>query len=263
EGIRSGGSIPLIAQGRKLGVLAVGSKRENAFSDDDKKLLVEVANQAAIAVANALNFERARKAEQEVKRQLERERLMLEINNAVVSHLNLRELVRVISTCVREVLQTDITSVSLYDPELNQFRAYLFDLPANLPSIEEGTPIPLEGTIGGRALTSGRPVFVKSTDITRAPSEFDRRLIEADIKSGGCVPLVMHDRKLGILGIGSFREDAFSEADQELLCHIANQIAVAVENALTYREIETLKNKLAEEKLYLEEEINTVYNFEE
>jgi formate hydrogenlyase transcriptional activator len=94
-------------------------------------------------------------------------------------------------------------------------------------------------------------------------SEFDRHLIEGGIRSGGVVPLIAHDRKLGFLGVGSFREDAFSEADQELLGHIANQIAIAVENALAYREIETLKNKLASEKLYLEDEIRTEHNFEE
>src|SRR5262249_5878366 len=101
EGYLSGATIPLITQGRKLGVLGVTSKRERAFSEDDKELLVQIANQVAIAIDNALNFERARKAEQEVKRQFERLRLLLEINNAVVSQLDLRELVRVTASCLR------------------------------------------------------------------------------------------------------------------------------------------------------------------
>ncbi|HEX5964521.1 MAG TPA: sigma 54-interacting transcriptional regulator, partial [Pyrinomonadaceae bacterium] len=87
--------------------------------------------------------------------------------------------------------------------------------------------------------------------------------IDAGIKSGGVVPLIAHERKLGFLGVGSFREAAFSKDDQELLGHIANQIAIAVENALAYREIETLKNTLASEKLYLEEEIKSEFNFAE
>src|SRR5262245_54730761 len=233
-GVRSGGCVPLIVHGRKLGVLGVGSLREDAFPEDQQELLTQIASQIAIGVDNALNFERARKAEQEVRRQFERERLMLETNNVVVTQLDLRELVRAVSSCLREVLQPDVTGISLYDPETNQFRAYFFDLPDNLPPIEEGTPMPLEGTVGGLAFVSGRPVFMSRPDPAISTNEFDRRLIEAGIRSGGVVPLIAHDRKLGFLGVGSFREDAFSEADQELLCHIANQIAIAVENALNF-----------------------------
>lgn len=234
EGYQSGGSIPLIAQGRKLGVMGVASKREAAFSEEDRALLIQVANQVAIAVDNALNFARARNAEQEAKRQSARLQLMLEINNAVVSELSLRELVRVTSTRLREALPHDVTGISLYDPENNQFRAYMFDLPDNLPPIEEGTPMSLEGTIGGLAFFSGRPVFLNRYDPEFLTSEFDKRLMDAGIRSGGVVPLIAHDKKLGFLGVGSFHENAFSEADQELLGHIANQIAIAVENALNF-----------------------------
>jgi formate hydrogenlyase transcriptional activator len=75
------------------------------------------------------------------------------------------------------------------------------------------------------------------------------------------VPLIAHDMKLGVLGVGRLRDAPFTAEEQELLCHTANQIAIAVENALAYCEIETLKNKLASEKVYLEEEIK--YNFAE
>lgn len=260
-GINSGLIAPLLLHGRALGTLDLASLKDGAFTEADAELLSRIADQIAIAVENALNFERARKAEQEVRRQFERERLILEINNAIVSQLNLRDLVRVVSTCLREVLHPDVIGLSLYDAETDQLRAYVFDLSGALPAIEEGTPIPFKGSAGGAAFLAGRPVFFGRTDAARAPQGVDRKLIEAGIKSGGCVPLLARGRKLGVLGVGSFREQAFSEADQELLSHIANQIALAVENALAYREIETLKNKLTEEKLYLEEEINTNYSF--
>jgi formate hydrogenlyase transcriptional activator len=256
EGVQSGVCIPLLAKGEKLGVLGVTSKRENAFSDDDKELLLQIANQVAIAVENALNFERARKAEQEMRRQFERERLMLEINNAVVSQLDLRDLVGVISSCLREALQLDISSVSLYDPKINQLRAYWFDLADVLPPIEEGTPLPLDGNVGGLAFTSGKPIFLNRTDPEKAYSDFDKRLIEAGIRSGGCVPLIVQERKLGILAIGSFREAAFPEADQELLVQIANQIAIAVDNALNFERArkaeQEVKRQFERERLMLE-----------
>ena len=81
--------------------------------------------------------------------------------------------------------------------------------------------------------------------------------------SGCAAPLVFRDRVLGVIGIKSSRPHAFSEEDAELFGQVANQVAIAVENALAYNEIETLKNKLEKEKLYLEEEIRTEYNFEE
>ncbi len=88
-------------------------------------------------------------------------------------------------------------------------------------------------------------------------------MISSGLKSGCTAPLLFRDRALGVLSIKSLRENAFSQEDAELFGQVAKQVAIAVENALAYREIETLKNKLEEEKLYLEEEIRTEYNFEE
>src|SRR5262245_1158844 len=127
DGYRSGGSIPLIAQGRKLGVLGVASKRENSLSDDDKQLLVQVANQVAIAVDNAMNFERARAAEERAKRQSERLQLLLEINNAVVSNLDLPELLAAISASLRRVLPHDFAGMALYDADSGQLRVQALD----------------------------------------------------------------------------------------------------------------------------------------
>jgi len=262
-GLKSGCNIPLIVHGRKLGVLGLASFQEGAFTEENKDLLCRIADQIAIAVDNSLNFERAQAAEKKAKLQSERLQLMLEINNAVVSELSLLDLARVTSSRLREALRHDVTGISLYDPEINQFRAYLFDLPDNMPPIEQGTLMPLEGSVGGQAFMTGQPVFMSRPDPERLSSEFDKRLTDAGIMSGGVVPLIAHDKKLGFLGVGSFRENAFSESDQELLCHIANQIAIAVENALAFREIESLKNKLTSEKLYLEDEIRTQHNFEE
>jgi formate hydrogenlyase transcriptional activator len=262
-GLRSGCAVPLISRGRVIGVLGVGSNRESSITQADAETLQLIANQIASAVENAINFERARQAEKEIRRQFERERLMLEINNAVVTQLSLRDVIRVTAALLHEVIGPDVTIVALYDADANQFRAYMTNLPKQMAPIEEGTPMPLKGTFGGMAFTSGRPIFLSRLDPQFELAEFDRQLVGAGISSGGIVPLIAHDRKLGVLGIGSFREAAFSEADQALLCHIANQIAIAVENALAYEEIEELKNKLTEEKLYLEDEIRTECNFDE
>jgi len=251
----------LSSHGRKLGIAGVSSIQEERFTEADLELFTQISDQIALAVDNSLNFERARQAEQEIRRRFERERLMLEVNNAVVSQLSLRDLVRVIGSCLRNVLQNDVTAVFLYDAEGHQFRSYMFDVPPSMPAIDEGVGVPIEGSMGGVAFQSGRPIFMTVQEIEGTLSDFDQALVNGGLKAGGIVPLIAHDRKLGVLGVGRLRDVPFTSEEQELLCHTANQIAIAVENALAYREIETLKNKLASEKVYLEEEIK--YNFAE
>jgi formate hydrogenlyase transcriptional activator len=63
--------------------------------------------------------------------------------------------------------------------------------------------------------------------------------------------------------VASLKEDRFPERDTELLRPVANQIAIAVENSLAFRRVVERANKLSEEKLYLQDEIRTEYNFEE
>src|SRR4030095_16228188 len=89
------------------------------------------------------------------------------------------------------------------------------------------------------------------------------RILGAGVKSFCCVPLLSHDRALGSFNVGSAVADAFSREDVELLGQVAQQLAIAVENALAYRQIAELKEKLNTEKLYLEDEIRTERNFEE
>jgi formate hydrogenlyase transcriptional activator len=233
-GFKSSCNVPLISRDRALGTLDVLSFREDAFTEEDTELLGQIATQIAIAVENSLNFERARAAELEVKRQYDRLRLMLEINNAIVSRLDLRDLISGAAACLREVLHHDIAGLSLYDPDTNQLRAYAYDFPDKQFVIPEGTPIPLEGSLGGMAFTSGRSVFVNRTGSEEIVSDFNKRFTELGVKSGGCVPLIVQGRKLGVLGVASLREDAFPEDQQELLTQIAAQIAIAVDNALNF-----------------------------
>ena len=108
-----------------------------------------------------------------------------------------------------------------------------------------------------------RPVVIRSLDLKEFPDPQIKHAYDDGLRSACIIPLVAHDRALGTLDIASRRENAFTEKDAELLTHIGGQIAIAVENALAYREIAALKNKLASEKVYLEEEIKTEYNFEE
>jgi formate hydrogenlyase transcriptional activator len=192
----------------------------------------------------------------------DRYELLLEINNAVVTQLGLGNLLCATCDSLRKVIPHDAASISLYDPEIRQLRLHSFDLQYS-SDVEEGALFPLEGSPQGLAFTSRQPVLIGHLNLEEFPAPQTRHAYNDGLRSGCIIPLVAHDRTLGTLDIASRSENAFTEEDLKLLTHIAKQIAIAVENALAYREISALKDKLAQEKLYLEEEIRSEMNFDQ
>ncbi|HVF68037.1 MAG TPA: sigma 54-interacting transcriptional regulator [Pyrinomonadaceae bacterium] len=247
----------LASHGRKLGIAGVSSTEEDMFDDEDLELFAQITGQIAIAVENALNFEHATK-------ERERAETLLRINNAITTSLDLRELLHATSDCLRRYFKHDLAGMALYDAESGKLRVHTLESPE--PSslyVEEGFLMPLEGSPAGTAFTTRRTVLVKRLEEWEPPSPVVERALAAGIRSSCNAPLVSRERTLGAVVVASRREEAFTEEDAELLGHVASQFAIAVENALQYREIEGLKNKLASEKLYLEEEIKAEYNFGE
>lgn len=248
---------PLASHGRKLGIAGISSTQEGQFNEEDLELFGQITGQIAIAVENALNFEHATK-------ERERAETLLRVNNAITTSLDLRELLHATSDCLRRYFKHDVAGMALYDAETEQLRVHTLESPE--PSslyVEEGFLMPLEGSPAGLAFTSRRTVLVKRLEEWEHPSPVVQRAFAAGIRSSCNAPLVSRERALGAVVVASRREEAFTEDDAELLAHIASQFAIAVENALQYREIEGLKNKLVSEKLYLEEEIKAEYNFGE
>jgi len=261
HGVKSGCFLPLIAHGRSLGALGIVSLREDAFTDDNAVLLEQCSGQIAIAVENALNFGNARKAEHAVRQERDRSNLLLDINNALVSHLDLSELVKVISSSLQHVVRHDSFSLALGDAESGQLFAHAFDSASN--PIVEGIEYAPQGTVSGLAFNSGQPVYLPSPDPEKFPSSVTKRFIDRGMRCLYSVPVTVHARRLGVLTFASAKEDAWTEEDQRLLQEITKQVAIATGNALAMRDLEALKNKLAQEKLYLEDEIRTELNFEE
>jgi formate hydrogenlyase transcriptional activator len=76
------------------------------------------------------------------------------------------------------------------------------------------------------------------------------------------LPLISRSRVMGALNFGSRQEGAFTEETLALLGSVAAQVAIALDNAFAYQEIQSLKDQLTEEKLYLQEEIDRDYGME-
>jgi len=202
--------------------------------------------------------------EAELRRQNERLRLLLNMTCRITSNLELREVLRAVSANIREVVQCDLALICLLERESGNVRVYALDFPHSKGFVKEGLLIcPKENDPGKRAQETLRPVIAGATDPVAFPPEVHEMVVGEGIKSHCVIPLVSRGCAVGTLTIGRTTEGSYLPEDVEFLSQAAGQIAIAVENALAYREIQELKEQLAKEKLYLEDEIRSEMNFEQ
>jgi len=265
NGVQSFCVVPLTTAQHRLGAMGFGTLQRRAYQEAELNFMQQVAKQVAVAVDNALNYKTVLASQQQLARERDRQQLLLEINNAVVSNLELDDVYTAISASLRKVIQHDSSSLVLYNPATHLLRVHVLDFANNTSFVDEkeaGQPCKSPASI---AIASGEPELFGEPELKKMSSECEmaQRLISVGVKSLCCVPLLSHSRVLGTLNLGRRRDDAFNREEVDLLRQVAQQIAIAVENGLAYREIAELKEKLGKEKLYLEEEIRTEYNFEQ
>ena len=262
EGMRSFCVLPLTTPLRRLGGLSFASQDEDAFSDADVEILHELTSQVALAVDNTLHHEAAEQAQHQLAWKRDRLQLLLDVNNALVSNLDRRALFSAISACLRRVVSHDYTSLAVYDADRKAFDMWAIEFEGK-GLIKEHMLVPVAGSPAGVAFTTGEPRRFERADLVAFESEVGAALLAEGIQSMCTVPLTVHDRRLGTLSIGRLGGEPFTACDTELLASVASQVAFSVENSLAFQEIAELKDKLAAEKVYLEDEIRTEYNFEE
>jgi formate hydrogenlyase transcriptional activator len=265
NGVQSFCMVPLTTALRRLGAMGFGSLQKKVYQQAELGFMQQVAKQVAVAVDNVLHDESAGAAQQQLARERDRQQLLLEVNNAVVSNLDLDEVFMAVSACLRKVIKHDGSSLVLYEPETSQYRVHVLDFTKNTSVIEEGQANPQCKGPASIAITSRKPAIFSEEDLKTLSldSKVCAHVLDEGVKSLCSVPLLSHRGARGALNVGRRRADAFAEDEIELLTQVAQQVVIAVDNAVAYRQIEELKDKLAEEKLYLEEEIKTEYNFEE
>jgi formate hydrogenlyase transcriptional activator len=263
NGIKSYCVLPLVTAHRDLGALTFGSLEEDAYSAEDIEFMLQVARQVAVAMDNALNHDAARAYENQLARERDRLRALLEINNAVVACLGRRELFQAIAAALRRAFGVDYASLLIYEPELGALRLQMLDLPDGVGAIREDTVVGIEGTVAGLVFRS-REGRIFSIEEAAAISKSTGDILGREgIQSICSIPLVSRRDTLGTLNVGSRQKHFFTAADMQFFTQVAGQVAIALENALAYRRIEELNARLAEEKVYLEDEIRTDSRFEE
>jgi formate hydrogenlyase transcriptional activator len=263
HGVRSICSVPLTSARRRLGAMNFGAAQVGAYSAAEVEVPLLVAGQVATAIDNAQNYADARALQQQVSRERDRLRLLLEVNNSVVSNLEFEELFRAVSGTLRQVMQCDSVNVSLPDLEHNDFQVYMVDSPEGSGFMREQLRIPMQGSGSGRVLETGKPL----TWTFPFPDWIDpraRRIADTEGFKAICfLPLMVRNSVRGVLQLNRCTPTPFTDEDLEFLGPIANQVAIAVENALEHRRVTEARERLLEESSYLRDEIRTEHDFEE
>jgi formate hydrogenlyase transcriptional activator len=233
------------------------------FVPEDLELVGSLASHVAVALECALARDRAEQYQRELGRERDRLRLLLEINNQVVSKLDINDLLRAASASIRSYFGNDYTAIWGLKEESGQLENVLYDFP------------------GGKGIAKVASASLSATDLTATYLEKLRTrqaeiwsvedinklpfgaLKAESISSVAITSLVAGSRPLGVLWIGSRRVDAFDQEDLDLLSQIGIQISLALDNALAYGRLNASAARLEEERLYLESEIRSEYNFED
>jgi formate hydrogenlyase transcriptional activator len=263
DGVKSLCSLPLTTAQRRLGVMSFGRSTTHVHTESEIAFLQQVARQVAVAVDNVLNFESAQAYQRQLAQERDRLRVLLEVNNAVVSQLALHDLLSAIAATLRRVIHHEYTSLALFEPETNEMRVLALDFPQGKGLMHEEMRVPIDGSITGKAFRTRQPVILDRAAMEEFDSPTSQLMREEGVRSIVAMPLITHNRIVGTISLASLRDAAFQQGDVDLLFQVSGQVAIAVENALAFQVIGELKNKLAQEKLYLEDEIRSEMNFDE
>jgi PAS domain S-box-containing protein len=189
--------------------------------------------------------------------------LLLDVTNQVVLNLQLPDLLRAISGNIRCVMQCDLASLALPHAENKQLRLYVLDFSEGKGFLHEEERYSIEGSPYGTAFRTMEPVALDSPFTAWQDNPVVQSRICGGFKSLCFLPLIRRNRAIGTLNLGRHRDEAFSKEDLYFLGQVGSQIAIAVENALECGEITQSKERLAEHRFYLEDEIRLEHNFEE
>jgi formate hydrogenlyase transcriptional activator len=263
-GVRSIAILPLTTAQRRLGAMGFGRLVPERLTDAEVQFMQRVATQVAVAVDNALNYEASQAYQKQLSQERDRLQVLLDINNVLVTSRALPDLFSGIVTTLMRVIHHEYTSLALLDPNTNLLKIKSLDFAGpHAPIAEKELSVALENSPAGRCILTGKTGVFRGDELEQFPAEIVKKLRGEGLVSVCCVPLISKGEAFGSLNLASKRLETFTPQEVELLGQVGTQVAIAVKNALAFKEIDALKDKLAVEKLYLEEEIRSEFNFEE
>ncbi len=261
-GARSSYWFPVATSHKKYGIVAFTRMQTGECSSEDLELMGSLAAHVAVALEMALTRERAERYQGELAKEHDRLRVLLEVNNHVVTKLDIMELLRAASASIRSYFRNDFTGFWLIGKDSNQLELTLLDFPASRGFLTEAAVHELSSS-DQEEMRRRKPELWSLTEIGKLPSAIAEKLKAESIVALAIAPLNTAAGPLGIIAIGARLPDSLGQQDLDLLSQISTQIALAVENAVAYGRITAARDRLEEERLYLESEIRSEHNFEE
>ncbi len=252
---------PLSTPRKKLGVLCFSNEKQGPFSAEDTALMSAVAAHVASVLESAIASDTAERYQKQVLEERDRWKLLLEINNLVVSHLEIKELFRAAAAALRKYFANDFAGIWVLDKDQTRLECAVMESPRNKELVDISFPKLSEEELG--RMRAHKPELWTREDIKKFDPVVTELMISDGVESVALLPLATLNGPLGVIVMGSRRPDHFKSNDLDMLSQISTQISLALDNALAYAELNKSKDRLEDERLYLESEIRAEYNFED
>ncbi len=228
--VRAELAVPLITKNRVIGVIDIEAREPGYFTEEHSRMLTLVASRVAAGIENAQLYTRTTKQARILL-------LLNEIARELTQILNLDELLGRIAELVQKLIDYQMFSILLLDPT-GQKLQHRFSLRFN-ENIHLKHEIPLGRGLVGAAAESKLAVLVP--DVSKDP-----RYVQTnpETRSELAVPLIYKSNVIGVLDLEHTRRGFFTEEHKRTMTTLAAQIAIAIENARLYEEIERQERRL-------------------
>ncbi|HVO60126.1 MAG TPA: sigma 54-interacting transcriptional regulator [Terriglobales bacterium] len=252
---------PVSTPRTKLGALVFSRKEKLEFTPADVELMRSIAAHLSVALENAVAISAAEGYQRELARERDRLSLLLQINNHIVTNLDINDLFRAASASIRKHFANDFTSFMLFEEHSDRLKTAVLDFPGSRGFMGE-IPVTRVAEDDLEQMRARRPEIISSSD-AKLPPVIAEMLRAESICSLAVLSLVGATRPIGAMVLGSRKENSFSQADLDLLSQVSSQISLAIDNALAYGRLTESRDQLEEQRVYLESEISSEYNFED
>jgi formate hydrogenlyase transcriptional activator len=261
-GLQSAYVAPLSTPREKLGVLVFGTINRSEFSAEDIELMRSVTEHVSGVLESILAVAAAQSYQEQLARERDRLGLLLEINNHIVTQLETNGLFQAAATSLRKYFEHDFTSFWLFDEHSNRLKRVFMEFPGTRDDMADFSVAEVSQQGMDEMGLRTTKIFTIS-GLSEVFPALASELKAESILTIATAPLVGRQGPLGTIGLGSRQENSFAQADLDLLQQIADQIALALDNALAWGRLSASRDRLEEQRVYLESEINSEYNFED
>lgn len=225
--------IPMIVEDVVIGFINVDSHQINKYTEEDAALGQTFANQAAMAIKNAILYKSEQRRHQETEK-------LRQAATAVASSLNLKEVLGLLLDALKDVVPFD--SASIIMPEGENFRIVAAQ---GLPDQHQmlNTAYPANNQLLRHVLTSGQPLILKDAQLD---DRFQKWHTSNYIHGWMAVPMIARGQTIGFITLDSFAPGAFNPGDAELAQSFAHQASIAIENTRLFENLQKTNFELSQ-----------------